>query len=352
MPRRLEKYVQSEVTRHGKRVFYYREGGKGPRIRLRAPWGSAEYKADLLAAQTGAIPAKPTRGPRRGTFAWLVREYTATARFDSHKPSTQRTQLNQFKRILETGGEMMIDQITVNDVAAGQDRRKNTPSAANNYVKLLHTLFEWAVSRDYLKENPAARVEKIKIRSKGRPQWTREQIAAYREKHPMGTRARLALDLLIYTGARRSDIVQLGRQHIQDGFIVFATEKTDTDIDIPLLEPLRQSIEATPHPGELTFLPSPRGGMWSAAAFGNKFKEWCDEAGVSARAHGLRKAGAALVAEQGGTHAELMAIFGWADPKMASYYIREANRKRLSGAAGLKLVDGIDAPHPRNGAGK
>jgi integrase len=55
--------------------------------------------------------------------------------------------------------------------------------------------------------------------------------------------------------------------------------------------------------------------------FGNKFKDWCVEAGLPhCTAHGLRKAGATIAAENGATEHELMAIYGWESPKQAAIY--------------------------------
>ena len=54
-------------------------------------------------------------------------------------------------------------------------------------------------------------------------------------------------------------------------------------------------------------------------------------------AHGVRKIAATRAADAGATEAELMAIFGWTDPKMAALYTRTANRKRLADQAMEKL---------------
>ena len=43
----------------------------------------------------------------------------------------------------------------------------------------------------------------------------KEHCAKFEKKHALGTRARLAYELLSCTGLRRSDIVRVGRQHIR-----------------------------------------------------------------------------------------------------------------------------------------
>jgi hypothetical protein len=78
-------------------------------------------------------------------------------------------------------------------------------------------------------------------------------------------------------------------------------------------------------------------------SIGNLFKEKCVAAGLMNRsAHGLRKAAATVAAENGATEAELDAIFGWTDRRMASHYTKKANRKKLAygGVAKLERITG------------
>jgi hypothetical protein len=49
-----------------------------------------------------------------------------------------------------------------------------------------------------------------------------------------------------------------------------------------------------------------------------------------ALAHGLRKAGATIAAENGATAHQLMAIFGWDTLKQAEVHTKAANQKRLA----------------------
>jgi site-specific recombinase XerD len=85
-------------------------------------------------------------------------------------------------------------------------------------------MFEWAVENDYVAENPCSEVKPFATpKSDGHHTWTLEQVAMYRDHHKVGTRARLAIDLLLFTGLRRSDIIKVGRQHIKEGVLSFRT---------------------------------------------------------------------------------------------------------------------------------
>ena len=73
----------------------------------------------------------------------------------------------------------------------------------------------------------------------------------------------------------------------------------------------------------------------SKAGFGNKFRQWCNEAGLLlSSAHG----GSNAVAENGRTTSELKAIFGWRSDKEAERYTQAADRKRLGSGADRLLA--------------
>ncbi|MFZ3326332.1 MAG: tyrosine-type recombinase/integrase [Methylocella sp.] len=101
---------------------------------------------------------------------------------------------------------------------------------------------------------------------------------------------------------------------------------------------LQAAIDAGPC-GNLTFLVTAHGKPFTTAGFGNRMRKWCDAAGLKdCSAHGLRKAGACIAAENGATEAQLMAIFGWSDPDMAVLYTKKARQKRIAGDAMRLLV--------------
>jgi integrase len=143
------------------------------------------------------------------------------------------------------------------------------------------------------------------------------------------------LDLIVYTGARRSDVVRLGRQHVRNSWIRFTPEKTKghgTVVELPMSPELEASIAATPC-GDLTFLATHYGRAFSSEGFGHYFRERCDEAGVPGSAHGIRKAAATRAAENGATPHQLMAMFGWLNLAQADTYTKAVRRKTLAGDA-------------------
>lgn len=153
------------------------------------------------------------------------------------------------------------------------------------------------------------------------------------------------LDLLLYTGLRRGDCVRIGRQHCRNGVATLKTEKSGftVEVSLPILPVLETTLDAGPC-GDLTFIAGANGRPLTKESFGNEFKAACKAAGVPGSAHGVRKIAATRAADNGATEAQLMAIFGWTDPKMAALYTRTANRKRLAAGAMHKLATSIPLP--------
>ena len=128
---------------------------------------------------------------------------------------------------------------------AGLDRRGATPFAAKTFLKALRGLFRWATENSFIDRDPTEGVRIPLPRTDGFHSWTEDEIAQFEARWPIGTRERLALTILLYTGLRRGDAVRLGRQHIKDGIITLRAGKTGTQIIIPVLPELAAIINAS-----------------------------------------------------------------------------------------------------------
>jgi integrase len=198
-------------------------------------------------------------------------------------------------------------------------------------------LFKWATNTEQVDVDPTEGIRAAVPRTDGYHTWTEDEIARFETRWPIGTRERLALAILLYTGLRRADAAVLGRQHIRNGDIAFRTAKTGRQIIIPVLPWLASVIDASPT-GDLAFVATAQGHPMTPDAFGQWFIRACKAAGVPGSAHGLRKAGAVRAANDGATVAHLNAIFGWTGSKMASLYTEHADRVRLARDAMGKLA--------------
>jgi integrase len=309
-------------------VWYVHFKGN-PRVRLRAAYGTHEFWAEYQAAVHGR-PSPKKNGPKSGTLRWLCDEYRKSSAWGDLSVATRRQRENIFKHVLEAAGDEQIADITRKHIIAGRERRKDTPAMANNFVKAMRGVFRWAVDCEFVTKDPTRDVGRIKVKSEGIHAWTEDEVERFEARWPLGTRERVALDVLLYTGLRRGDAVRLGRQHVdKDGFFSIRTEKTGTEINAPILPMLEATLKAGPT-GDLAFIVGERGRPMVKESFGTWFREACLTAGVPGSAHGLRKAGATRAANNGATVAQLEAIFGWSGGKMASLYTRTADRKKLA----------------------
>ena len=211
-------------------------------------------------------------------------------------------------------------------------------TAANMLRKRLRALMDFAIMQGFTKTNPVVATKPYEVTGEGFHTWTEVEIADYEARHPVGTKARLALDLMLLTGQRGGDVRTMGRQHIKGSRLEVTQEKTKATVSLPILAPLAESILAAPT-GDLVFLVSEHGRPFSRKGFGNKFRQWCDEAGLpECSAHGLRKAAARRFAEAGCSNQQIKSWTGHTTDSEVARYTAAADQQMLSDSAAKLLM--------------
>ena len=336
MPRPRWPHLLREVSRHGT-VRWVVRINHGPRIAIKAAYGTPEFEAAYHAAIRGETPPeRPAEGA--GTLLWLVEQYKRSSAWTTKiSEATRRQRANILDGVVKKSGNVPFKAVTTAKLEQGREDRAATPSQANNFLNTMRALFAWAVEAKHMAANPADGVKGLRRpKTGGFPDWTTEDVAAFEARWPIGTRERLALEILLTTGLRRGDAARLGTQHFHGGEIVLRAEKNDADLTIPIADSLLRVIAAT-KTGDRSLIATQGGAPMSKEGFGNWFGEVARAAGVVKNAHGLRKLAATIVAENGASEAQLMALFGWTDPAMARLYTRKANTKRLAREAASRL---------------
>lgn len=352
--------------------YYFRAVGR-PKVRLREQPGTPEFEHEVACARLGVPYVKgdqqkaisPVAPPAvKGTLRWLLQEYKRRARGTITVDLMER-RVRMLEEICESikpdkdgrpgkmkRGDLPYALMERRHITEVRDEIRQTIGARNNVVKSLSAMFAWAVENDLAKTNPCAGIKRQKA-GNGFHTWTIEEVRQFEARHPLGTKARLALHIALFTGFRRSDLIVVGRQHLQNGWIVLRPQKTANSsnvlVEIPLLDCLAQTIEHSPT-GGLTWLVNDYGRPFTEDGFGNRFRKWCDDAGLPhCTVHGLRKAGATIAAENGATDDQLMAIFGWTTKQQTTLYTSKANRRRLAeeGIKHLNLERNEDKNVPR-----
>jgi integrase len=325
------RYIRRE--RDGR--IYVRRHGRSIRL-SEMPHTEAFHAEYVKALEATARPATlMTSG--KCSLLWLCLQYFTSAEFKTLSLSTRTVRRRVLEHICETYGDKPYARMEPRHVRTLRDQKVG-PEAANGVLKALRALFAWAVNAELVSINPAKSVPKVRYKSHGFHTWTIDEVRQFEATHPSGTKPRLALALLLYTGARRGDVVLLGRQMIRDGWLTFTATKTGIGVSNPILPELQAELDLAPK-SNLTFLVTGYGRPFTSAGFGMRFREWCDRADLRhCSAHGLRKAGATIAAERGASEAQLNAIFGWAENSNESRRYTRAARQKVLAAHAMTLL--------------
>lgn len=343
------KYIVEDTDRHGNVRLYYRRPG-APKIRLRGPSGSPEFLIDYKRAAAGPAPAKDqTEKVGRlvhGSIRALCVEYYKSAMFRELDPRTQKVRRGILEKFCQNkgDGDKPYRMLLPRHIRTRRDEMMDRPEAANSMVKALRQVFKYALRYDLHDTNPAIGVEYLSGNADGFHSWTLDEIEKFENTHEIGTPARLALSLALYTGQRRADLVQFGKQHVRDGWLSFTQHKNRNSkpvrMEIPIIPELQRILDESPT-GDLTFLVTAFNRPFTSNGFGNRFRKWCDDAGLkNCSVHGLRKTAAARLAELGCTEQEIMAITGHRTSKEVTRYTRAASQKTRAESALRRLSNG------------
>lgn len=342
MPRPRWPHLLREVSRHGTVRWVVRKG-HGNRIPIEQEYGTPEFAAAYHAAIAGEIKPRVKPQVDEKSLRWLAEHWQASSAWGEKGPATRQKRAALLKRVLETSGDKRYKNVTRAHVIAGREKRARTPAQANNFIAVMRALFKWAVKNDFRNDDPTAGVEDLARPNakRGIPMWTEDEIARFRARWPLGTRERLAFEVLATTGLRRGDAAMLGRQHIGEvaGVTVLRlrTEKTGQVVVREIMPELKAAIDAMPVNG-LALVARQDGGGLSKQAFGDWFRDACRDARVSKSPHGLRKHDAVELLHSGASVEEINAAQGRTPNSTAiSVYTRERDDELLASRAVAKL---------------
>lgn len=351
-------YLVSDKDRHGNVRRYVRVPGKQKvRIPDALKDDTEEFSQFYWEARRGEH--KPTKAPKpkapaKGTFGWLVEQYFASP--DFAKLNAEYTQVERRRQLNELVGKIgdlpaMITPKTIRDGVKTRRAAGKGGSRARKFLAALRDVYRFALDADLVKSDPTMGIRAPKPKTPGFHSWTLAECLAYEKRHPIGTMARTAYAIGLYTLARRSDAVKIGKQHDRGDILAYKQEKNRDRapvwVEHPIVPPLREALKAC-QGKDLTWLETSFGKPFSKKGFGNWFADRCAEAGIPhCSFHGLRKATAARMAEEGYTSAQIMAALGDKTLQQAEVYTRAASNKRMANDAMGGLYGEQSVPLPR-----
>jgi integrase len=342
-------YVQAWVDRDGRVHQYFRRPGH-PRVRLRGLPGSAEFMRAYEAALEVPQIAIGAKRSKPGSVSMAIAAYFGSNDFGMLAAGTQAMRRGILERFREAHGDKPLALLPQKFIALTLSQMK--PYAARNWVKALRGLMQFAVKLELCEIDPTQGIKLPRVKSDGFHTWSETEIAAFEATHPIGSEARLAFALLLYSAQRRGDVIRMGRQHVRDGVLTVRQQKTGVELAIPVHNDLAAIIAATP--GEnLTFLVTGRGRPYTGNFFSRAVRAWCDSAGLAqCSAHGLRKAACRRLAEAGCSANEIAAISGHATLREVERYTKAADQARMARNAMARTSEQQMTVKPANGLTK
>jgi integrase len=326
------RYVHTFRDRHGHRRAYLRIPGRKA-VPLSGTPGSPEfmlaYQAALANEPSGTAIGASRTTP--GTISAAIASYYGSAAFAGLAKKTQRERRYVLEQLRRTHGEKRVAPLQPSHVDAIVATKLSTPSAAESFLKALRAVMVHCILQGWRADDPTRGIKLRPPKTDGFRTWSEKDIAQFEAVHPVGSRARLALALALYTAQRRGDIVRLGPQHVRDGIIQLRQQKTNAPLILPIRPELAAVLVATA-PSHLTFLVTKDGRPFSAPGFTNWFRQMCDEAGLprGISVHALRKAAARRLAEAGASVNVIAAITGHASLREVQRYTAAADQARLA----------------------
>jgi integrase len=382
------RYLYVDVSQRGQVRYYVQLRNKLPKIRIKAEYDTAEFNDEVDAAiatqialygnegdyinaqkqRSEARPVPPDTPAQPGTLRWYWNGYKQSDHWlgdlsVGHEGLAESTRLQRkglIESLLPENGERPFGVLTRKVIKA--EMKARTPSQAGNLLSALRGMLRWMIDEDHLDEDDDPTIglrsgkAKASRESGGFVPWTDEDMAMYRSKWPLGTEARLMFDILHYTFLRLGDAHRFGpphlRQIVHKMAVQIATEKSrgNTTVTVPVHPEFAESLRAARAAGiigaEVFTGKVVRGRVlpMKKKAWAAKFKKYAVLAGVNEpkkSCHGVRKARAEVAAYADCTESQMMAMFGWTDPKMPAHYIAQANREKL-GVSGMEKIVAFD----------
>ncbi|MEM9148040.1 MAG: tyrosine-type recombinase/integrase, partial [Pseudomonadota bacterium] len=313
------------------------------------------------------LPALPENDPRflrayadaaegaqkaaKGTVADLVDEYIKSPEWAALGRLTREQRERFLLAIHKDRGAAPIIGIRAQHIRA--DLADMPPHNARHRLTAWRTMLTFAVDRGKLDTNPARDVRVKLLKSEGFPPWSREEIDQYRAAIEIGTSYRLAFELALWVGCRRSDLCRLGRQMVDArGWLSFHQQKTGGLVEVPLsvlpaeCEPFGEDWEhlqavLAACPPRMVWLQTDYGKPRSPNAVTNWFATSVRKAGIEGRSvHGLRKSRAIALGEAGWSELRIKAWTGHESLEEVQHY--------TLGARNRALIEG-NAPSTKSG---
>ena len=268
------------------------------------------------------------------SFQGFVEGSWRTACFDRCKPSTRRRMDSALRtQLLPTFGGRRLDEITPSAVCTWFDRySQSAPAGANRVLDILRQIFNYAIECGHLDSNPACGV-----RHNPRPRITRflsqdevRRVYAALDAHcgrGSGQQQADIIRLLLLTGCRKGELVELRWKEVGDGVLRLADSKTGPRT-VFLSRAAQALIARQPRTGGPYVFPSPKDGSRPRSSELSLWRKVRCEAGIEdVRLHDLRHTFASHAVMRRVSLPVLSQLLGHSRDRMAMRYAHVGDRE-------------------------
>lgn len=344
---RLKYLSQSGHFPSGNPRWYYKPRGEKGLAMPDAPKDSEAFLKAYVEA-SGESPKPKLKPFTAGTIGAGVSEYLGSSNFHDMAESTKQLWRSHCNKIRRSYGDANLEALSPRHIKKDMSQFDGHP--ANSRLKVWRSLCKYWDQQGITETNVAKLVSRRDTKkTDGFTPWTRDDFDAFRRFWPIGTKERLAFELMYRTCAAMGDTCRLSRRMLSDdGWLTYTRQKSKSTAVSPFFDSGPDWFEATDdlqkcldaEPMNLTFLTTQYGKTRSAKGASSWFSAAATKAGLDAdkSAHGVRKGRAAMFKENGAPADKRMAILGHETESEANHYSKSADlRKIIEGTEKFQL---------------
>lgn len=326
------KHIETIPTPTNGTYYYYRKNANLPRVRLPDP--NETPSEDFLEAY---IKAKAYVDDFRHCNGLVKKSVMLRTAFNAYlkaiKPKVSANTYHQYKRfaarICAHFGKVPLKTITHDDF----DKfilAEESAQAANCMLSFAQRAWAWFMDHKLLPDSPISEVRPREFSSDGHEPWTEEDVQQFKRRWAPGSWPYTVLEVILYTGCRISDALDLGPKNIAGDTLFYKSKKTSTVVSLHISDEFRGKM-AHVFREKKYFIHNPRTRKRfnNYGTFWRLWKRSCMEAGIDKNIHGLRKTVAVRLANDGHSAAEIMSMLGWRSLGAAEIYVKTADREKL-----------------------
>ena len=232
--KQLPKHVYEKGGgRHKTKTLYFEKRG-WPSIKFQTQDTShPNFYAEYAAILRGEFDKKPleARTSDKRTFNKLIQSYENSYRYKKLAASSAK-KYDQVLRLLERKlGNVNPNVLRRKDVIALRDANSEKPRFADYCVQVTRILMEHAIDMDWVDTNHAKGVQLIGTTKAPRQPWPFALVDEFRKV--ADPRTLLLFELLLGTGQRIGDVLEMQWQEISEGGVYVTQNKTGALLWIP-----------------------------------------------------------------------------------------------------------------------